>query len=100
MVYLDEEQIEVYEKIAEKMNLPKEVVILAYYSCFSFIRSKLKELNLAEAMTEEEFDSLRTSFNIPRIGKLYTTYRHISGVKKRFNILKQIKKDGNKDKEN
>ena len=62
------------EKISEEMSIPKEVVIKVIESQYEFIRKKTKELHFDPNLTREEFDAMKTNFNIPCIGKLYASF--------------------------
>ena len=62
------------EKISQEMSIPKEVVIKAIESQYEFIRKKTKELYFDPNLTREEFDEMKTNFNIPCIGKLYASF--------------------------
>ena len=62
------------EKISEEMSIPKEVVIKVIESQYEFIRKKTKELHFDPNLTREEFDEMKTNFNIPCIGKLYASF--------------------------
>ena len=81
----------IIEQVSTKHNLPKEVVLVAYRSYWEFIKKTIQELDLRDDMTEEEFNKLRTNFNIPSIGKLYITWDKLSNVKKRRLYLQKIK---------
>ena len=63
-----------YKEVAEKMNIPVEVVEFAYKSYWKFIRETIQELPLKEDLSEEEFAKLKTNFNIVSLGKLACTY--------------------------
>lgn len=84
---------EVIEKVSIEKGLPKEVVLVAYRSYWEFIKKTIQELNLKEDITEEEFNQLRTNFNIPSIGKLYITWDKLINVKKRRLYLQKIKEE-------
>lgn len=88
---------EIIDKTAEKFNLPEEVIKLAYESYWEFIRMTIKELPLKEELLESDFSQLRTNFNIPTLGKLTCTYGRYLGVNKKYEILKSLKKDENKE---
>lgn len=81
---------QIYKKIAEELNLDIEVVKAAYQSQWLFIREKIEELPINIGMSEEEFNSLRTSFNIPSLGKMFTSFDKIQKNKRRIEYLKQI----------
>jgi hypothetical protein len=75
---------QVIKKTATDYNLPVDTVKDIYYSYWQFIRKKITELPLSE-VDEEQFKSLRTNFNIPFIGKLYTGYDIITKHRKQLN---------------
>ena len=83
----------IIEQVSTKHNLPKEVVLVAYRSYWEFIKQTIQELNFKD-ITEEEFNNMRTNFNIPSIGKLYVTWDKLINVQKRREYLQKIK--GNK----
>ena len=78
-------------KVSEEMNLPKGVVDKAYKAFWLFINQSIQSLPLKENLSEEDFAKLRTNFNIPSLGKLSCTYKRMIGMKKRFEIIKQIR---------
>lgn len=93
MTYFD-----IRRKLSEELNIPEEVVEAAYKSFFEFIREKISELPLKENLTEEDFDKLRTNFNIPSLGKLHCTYERYIGMKERIKYIEKLKeKDDNKE---
>ena len=75
--------LSLYKQVAEEMNIPVEVVELAYKSYWKFIRKTIQELPLKEDLSEEEFAKLRTNFNIVSLGKLSCTYDRYRRVKLR-----------------
>lgn len=78
-------------KVSKELNLPKEVVDRTYKAFWLFINKSIQSLPLKEDLNEEDFAKLRTNFNIPSLGKLTCTYDRMSGVKKRYNLIKQIR---------
>lgn len=82
---------EILKKVAIELNLPVEVVKLAYESHWAFIRETITRLPLKESLSEEDFSKLRTNFNIPSLGKLSCTYERMIGVKKRFEYTKRLR---------
>lgn len=83
------------KEVAISQNLPEEVVIVAYRSFWEFIKVTIKELNLKDDITEEEFNKLRTNFNIPSIGKLFITWEKLQNIKNRRVYIKKIKGEAN-----
>ena len=78
-------------KVSEETNLPKGVVDKTYKAFWLFINQSIQSLPLKENLSEEDFAKLRTNFNIPSLGKLSCTYKRMIGMKKRFEIIKQIR---------
>ena len=87
--------LNLYKQVAEEMNIPVEVVELAYKSYWKFIRKTIQELPLKEDLSEEEFAKLRTNFNIVSLGKLSCTYDRYRRVK----LREKYKNENIKNKE-
>lgn len=81
--------------VANKLELPREVVKEAYESYWKYIRCTISELPLKDDLSEEEFNKLRTNFNIPSIGKLSCTYPRYKAIKDRYKYINKIKNDYN-----
>lgn len=75
--------LNLYKQVSEEMNIPVEVVELAYKSYWKFIRKTIQELPLKKELSEEEFAKLKTNFNIVSLGKLSCTYDRYRRVKLR-----------------
>ena len=75
--------LSLYKKVAEEMNIPVEVVELAYKTYWKFIRKTIQELPLKQDLSEEEFAKLKTNFNIVSLGKLSCNYDRYKRVKLR-----------------
>ena len=86
---------EAIKQVSIELGLPPQVVKEAYESNWTFIRNNIKALPLKEDLSKEEFDKLRTNFNIPSIGKLSCTYDRMIGVKKRFEHIRRLRDDYN-----
>lgn len=86
---------EAIKQVSTELGLPPQVVKEAYESYWTFIRNNIKALPLKEDLSKEEFDKLRTNFNIPSIGKLSCTYDRMIGVKKRFEHIRILRDDYN-----
>lgn len=82
---------DVIGKVSKELDIPVEVVDVAYKSYWKFIKQTIQSLPLKEDISEEEFAKLRTNFNIPSLGKLTCTYDRMMGVKKRLEYIKQIR---------
>ena len=81
------------EALSEELGIPQEVVGAAYKSFYSFIREKISALPLKEELSEEEFNKLKTNFNIPALGKLNCTYERYLGMKQRQKYVEKLKEE-------
>ena len=81
---------EAIEQVSKELNLPYEVVNLAYKSYWKFIRETIKKLPLKNKLSKKEFEKLRTNFNIPSIGKLNCTYDRYKALEKQQIYLKKF----------
>lgn len=81
---------EIYEEVAKELGLDPKVVKAAYQSQWQFIRNTIEALPLKGELSEEEFSQLRTSFNLPSLGKLYTTSEKVKKAKRRVEYLKKL----------
>lgn len=86
---------EAIKQVSIELGLPPQVVKEAYESYWTFIRNNIKALPLKEDLSKEEFDKLRTNFNVPSIGKLSCTYDRMIGIKKRFEHIRKLRDDYN-----
>lgn len=93
MSYLD-----IIKRVSDKLNIPEEIVKKTYESYWLYIRNSISELPLKDNLSEEEFNNLRTNFNIPSIGKLSCSYDRYKAIKERYKHIKRTK-DGNYNKE-
>lgn len=78
-------------QVSKELNLPSRVVDKAYKSYWKFIRDTIQELPLKEDIPEEEFQQLRTNFNIPSLGKLSCTYDRVKRVKERYKFIRNLR---------
>lgn len=85
----------IYKKVALELGISEKDVKDIYKSYWRFIRDKIEGLPLKEDLSLDEFNKLRTNFNIPSLGKLSCTYQRYLGVKKR----EQYKRKRYEDKE-
>ncbi len=82
---------EILKKVSEELGLPLEVVKGAYESYWSFIRQTIIALPLKEDLSEEDFNRLKTNFNIPSIGKMSVTWERYLGKKKQWEMIKTMR---------
>lgn len=81
----------IINEVSKELNLPYRVVDKVYKSYWKFIRDTIQGLNLKDDITEEEFQRLKTNFNIPSLGKLSCTYERIKRVKERYKYIKNLR---------
>ena len=81
--------------VANKLELPVEVVKEAYESYWKYIRCTISELPLKDDLSEEEFNKLRTNFNVPSLGKLAVTWDRYKAIKDRYKYVKKLRDDSN-----
>ena len=86
---------ETIDYVANKLELPQEVVKEAYESYWKFIRQIISELPLKDELSEEEFNKLRTNFNVPSLGKLSCTCARCKAIKDRYKHIKKLRDDNN-----
>jgi hypothetical protein len=83
----------ILEKLSKELDVPKEVVDAAYKSFFAFIRETITSLPLKEDLEEEDFNKLKTNFNLPAIGKLHCTYERYLGMKEQNKFVKKLREE-------
>lgn len=85
---------------SHKLSLPPKLVEKVYRAYWLAIKQVVQALPLKEDLTEESFSQLKTSINVPSLGKLHSSYDRVCGVKRRFKYLQQIKNNAqNKETE-
>lgn len=90
--------LNIVETLSEELGIPKEVVDAAYKSFYTFMRETITSLPLKEDLTEEEFNQLKTNFNLPALGKLHCTYERYLGMKEQQKYIKKLREEyGNKE---
>lgn len=91
--------IEIIKKVAQDTCIPEDIVNKTYKSYWLYIRNTISKLPLKDDMDEEEFNKLRTNFNIPSLGKLTCNYQRYLGVKKRFAHISKLREKYEKNKD-
>jgi len=77
---------DILKLLSEELNISEEVVDTAYKSFYAIINLPLKK-----NLTEEEFNALKTNFNLPSLGKLHCTYERYLGIKEQSKYIKNLK---------
>lgn len=88
---------DIIDKVSKELNLPRSIVNKTYKAYWLGIKSFIQDLPLKEDISEEDFNKLRASFNIPSLGKLNVTWNRLVGCKKRFEIIKKIRENNKKN---
>ena len=76
---------EVVKKVSKELDISEILVLSAYKSFWTFIKTTIEELPLKEELTDEQFENLKVNFNLPSLGKLYTTNDKVKYLKNKFN---------------
>ena len=79
-----------------KLGIPSELVGKVYKAYWSFIKETIQALPLKDNLSEEEFSTLKTNFNVPSLGKLTCTLDKYTRIKKRFKLIKNFRNAENK----
>ena len=78
-------------QVSKELNLPFRVVDKVYRSYWKSIRDTIQGLPLKDDIPEEEFQKLRTNFNITSLGKLSCTYDRVKRVKERYRYIRNLR---------
>ena len=79
----------IFKEVAVELGMSEDDVHTVYHSFWKTVKLKLGSLQLKGDMTQEEFDKLKTSFNIPKIGKLFCTYERYRRARTRHKYLRR-----------
>ena len=88
---------EIFQQVADEMNLEKKVVSTAYLISWKFVKEKIEALPLKEDLTREEFRKLRTTFKIPHFGNLYLKEDYFFWKKNNYKKYNSSKNKSNED---
>ena len=83
---------EILKEVSIELNIPEEVVKEAYESYWLFIRQSIVALPLKQDLSLEDFNKLKSNFNIPSIGKMSVTWERYLGKKKQWEMIKNIRR--------
>ena len=82
-------------KTARELSVDQKLVELVYKSYWYFIKEHISSLSLKD-ISQEEFDSTVTNFNLPYIGKLYVDYEKIEKYRRQLKFYEDVKAKRNK----
>ena len=83
---------DIISEASRNLNLDEDYVNEVYKSYWKYIRDTIVDLPLKEELSESQFNSLKTNFNIPSLGKLNCTYDYYRRIKDRYKKAIQISK--------
>ena len=81
----------IYLDVSRILGISPDVVEKVYKAYWLYIKTTIQALPLKEDFTDEEFNELKTNFNIPSIGKLSCTLDKYKRIKKRFKLIKDLR---------
>lgn len=86
---------EVTQAVSEQLGISEETIVKCYRNYWAYVKKVLEKMTLKQHLTEEEFNNIRTSVNIPEIGKFGCTYKRYKQIRERYGRI-QEKNDGRK----
>ena len=87
---------EIILDISRNLDISPDVIEKVYKAYWSFIKETIQALPLKDNLSEEEFSTLKTNFNVPSLGKLTCTPDKYNRVKKRFKLIENFRNAENK----
>ncbi len=87
---------EIILDISRNLDISPNVIEKVYKAYWSFIKETIQALPLKDNLSEEEFLTLKTNFNVPSLGKLTCTLDKYNRVKKRFKLIENFRNAENK----
>ena len=87
---------EIILDVSRNLGISPDVIEKVYKAYWSFIKETIQALPLKDNLSEEEFSTLKTNFNVPSLGKLTCTLDKYNRVKKRFKLIENFRNAENK----
>lgn len=87
----------IFDSVSKELDLPVELVEKVYKAYWTSIREHITSLPLKGELSDEDFYKLKTSVNIPSIGKLYVNLDRCKKIKSRYRALKEKRDAENKE---
>lgn len=76
---------------SSKLDIPLSAVVLAYQSFWDNIKEQIETMQINNMELDQEQSHIPMSFNIPSLGKLYTSPEKIFSINNRKNKREDIK---------
>lgn len=93
---LSDELKRIIKLVSIETKIPEATIEVVYRNYWKFIRDTFEILPLTSIQTEREFNDLKTSINLPSLGKMYTTWDKIEKYKRRKNYITKIFEENDK----
>lgn len=87
---------EIILDVSRNLGISPDVIEKVYKAYWLFIKETIQALPLKDNLSEEEFSTLKTNFNVPSLGKLTCTLDKYNRVKKRFKLIENFRNAENK----
>lgn len=65
---------DIIKGVSKEIDIPDDVVEIAYREYWNWVKDTLESVPVTQEMSEEEFNKMQSSINIPSLGKFYTSY--------------------------
>lgn len=78
-------------QVSKELDLNPQLVDRIYKAYWLSVRQTIQSIPLKEDLSQQDFEKLKTNFNIPSLGKLHCTYDRMIKVKERFKYIKKFK---------
>jgi spore coat polysaccharide biosynthesis protein SpsF (cytidylyltransferase family) len=85
----------IMQELADEYKLTLAEIEAVYESQWDFMVDTVEDIDF-DTVTEEDFKSLKTNFNIPTLGKFYTTFNKVKNVRRKSRELRE-KQDSSGD---
>ena len=82
---------EIILDVSRNLDISPDVIEKVYKAYWSFIKETIQALPLKDNLSEEEFSTLKTNFNVPSLGKLCVTWNRFVRCKKRYELIKKLR---------
>ena len=79
---------QILKELAKELKIEEKLIKEVYKSYWEFIKVNIEQLKIDNINTEEDYSKVKSSFNVPSLGKLYFTYDKINNLRK----IKKYKK--------
>lgn len=80
------------KELSKKYGYPDTVIKRIWYNMFEFIIEEVNDMPNLDKVTLEEFNKLKTGFNIKSIGKLDVEYKSIINIKNSIIVKDELRR--------